>query len=394
MSKLISNSSNEPRATPNAPAYVETPAVRLELEVDEPEVAAALRAHPAGAERERYALTALRIGVAALNNASGQVDADELRYASERWFEQLDGALRQHRDGLMQEMTAGLRAYFDPDSGRLEERLTRLVRRDGELEQVLRRNVGGDDSALARTLSTLVGPDSELQRLLCASNPDGLPQALQQMTAGVLQENRERILGQFSLDQPDSALSRLLRELREGHGEMSRDIRGTVEKVVGEFSLDRKDSALSRLVERVEQAQQRISNEFTLDAGDSALARLKRELETLLTQHRDENERFRNEVREALVQMNARHAESLRSTRHGDDFEAQLCTAVRAQLRDHGDIVDHVGADLHAPKEPGEPVPRRVDVVQPAAVHEEEAPLRHRREDVGDPAADRHRLAV
>lgn len=345
MSELIPKSGSERNGAALAAPYVETAALRLQLEITDPELAAALRAHNAGVERARFALTALRIGVTALHNARGQIDADKLRHESERWFEQLGGMLAQHRDGLMRDLTEGLRAYFDPESGRFEERLSRLVQRDGELEQVLRRQVGGDDSALARTLAGLVGPESELRRALSAEHPGSLPQVLQEMTARVLRENRERLLEQFSLDRADSALSRLVRELREGHGEMSRDIRGTVDKVINEFSLDRDDSALSRLVGRVEQAQRRISNEFSLDAGDSALARMKRELEALLTRHRDESERFRNEVREALVQMNARHAESLRSTRHGGDFEAALCAAVRAQLRAGGDVVDHVGSE-------------------------------------------------
>lgn len=342
MSNLISGNGLAPRATSVAP-YVETPPLRLELDVADPEVAAALRALPAGRQRERFALTALRIGVAALHNARGEVDADAVRSESERWLEQMRAALARHREGLMQEMTTGLKDYFDPESGRFEQRLTRLIRRDGELEQLLRRQVASDDSELARTLAGYIGPDSELRRLLCPDAPDGLPQVLQQVTAEALRESRERILSEFSLDNDTSALSRLVRELRERHGEMSKDVRGSVERVVGEFSLDREDSALSRLVGRVETARKKISDEFSLDSEGSALARLKRELETLLNQHREESEKFRSEVREALTQMNARHAESLRSTRHGGDFEAGLCTAVRALLRDGGDVVDAVG---------------------------------------------------
>jgi len=60
----------------------------------------------------------------------------------------------------------GLKEYFDPKSGRLAERLGRLVKRDGELEQVLRRHVGGDSSELAQTLA---GAPWQGQRLWEAS---------------------------------------------------------------------------------------------------------------------------------------------------------------------------------------------------------------------------------
>lgn len=50
-----------------------------------------------------------------------------------------------------------MKGYFDPISGQLTQRLNRLVRRDGELDELLHRHLGEDSSTVAHTLATHVG---------------------------------------------------------------------------------------------------------------------------------------------------------------------------------------------------------------------------------------------
>ena len=75
---------------------------------------------------------------------------------------------------------------------------------------------------------------------------------------------REKIVGEFSLDRQDSALARLLTELRTHHGRVAGDLKDSMTSIVSEFSLDKGDSALSRLINRVEAAQRQISAELPL----------------------------------------------------------------------------------------------------------------------------------
>ena len=65
-----------------------------------------------------------------------------------------------------------------------------------------------------------------------------------------------------------------MRELTERHGNLERALGERVGSVVAEFSLDNKESALSRLVGRVDQAQGQISAQFSLDNPDSGLTRI------------------------------------------------------------------------------------------------------------------------
>jgi hypothetical protein len=96
----------------------------------------------------------------------------------------------------------------------LEERIQRFVRRDGELEEVLKRHVGGADSEIARTLATLVGRDSELLRRLDPSSADGILRTLAETLEEQLRAQRERVLAEFSLDNSQGAHAHVERARR------------------------------------------------------------------------------------------------------------------------------------------------------------------------------------
>ena len=93
-----------------------------------------------------------------------------------------------------------------------------------------------------------------------------------------LTQQRDHVLKEFSLDNKDGALARLVSELTTNHGDLSKDLQTKIDVVVKEFSLNDENSALSRLVQNVDRAQRTITNEFSLDNETSCLSRLKREL--------------------------------------------------------------------------------------------------------------------
>jgi hypothetical protein len=329
---------------PSAEAERRPPAsLELVLRVTDPEVVAALHATPEGPERRALALAALRIGILALRQAQGRLDADAMRNEGALLLKDLEARLQEHRASVSQQLERSLKEYFDPQSGRFHERVERLVRKDGDLEQMLRRQIGTEDSALARTLAAHFGRESPLMRLLSPSESEGVLQSMAQTLEAALAGQRERILREFSLDDKQSALSRLVLELKERHGELNADLKGSVEKVVGEFSLDNEGSALNRLVGRVDAAQKQISRELTLDESTSALARMRKELLDVLDAHRQSSAAFQEEVKVALAAMAARKEESLRSTRHGGDFEGALFAFVQQRAQAAGDVAEATG---------------------------------------------------
>lgn len=342
----------------------------LELVVRDPDTIAELYAVEEGEPREQLALSALRIGVLALRQAHGQVDTEQIRHESERMLLGLQGQLNEHGNQVHEKMTGLLKEYFDPESGRLQERVHRLIRKDGELEELLRRQIGGEDSELCKTLAEHFGQGSPLMDLLSPEESRGLLAAFRKTFDEQLTAQRERVLSEFSLDNGEGALSRLVKELTENHGRLSADLKDKIDVVVGEFSLDEENSALSRLVRNVDRAQRTITNEFSLDDEKSALSRLKsllentnetinrnltlddeesplsrlrREVLTVLETHSKTNQEFREEVKLTLNEMVTRRQESERSTTHGFDFEQSVHEFLSRESQKTGDIATHTG---------------------------------------------------
>ncbi|MGZ9067724.1 MAG: hypothetical protein ACXW2I_20585, partial [Burkholderiales bacterium] len=216
----------------------------------------------------------------------------------------------------------------------------------GELEKLLRTQIGSSDSELAKTLAAHVGEQSTLMKILRPSETEGILNSLATAMRNALEAQRGVILAEFSLDNGAGALARLVKELTEKHGALANGLKERVDEVIGEFSLDRPDSALSRLVGQVETAHRKISSEFSLDEQNSALARMKKELEQLIEKSNRENDEFRAHVCASLAALQARRDESQRSTRHGLEFEQALYASIAESGQAAGDIVERTAGTV------------------------------------------------
>ena len=105
---------------------------RIELAVDDPLIVPELFAYAAGAERDKYVLTALRIGVLALKQAQGRLDADVIRGEGDRLLATLEQRLTNHQRSVQEQVAGTLREYFDPKSGRFNERVEQIRRQLAE----------------------------------------------------------------------------------------------------------------------------------------------------------------------------------------------------------------------------------------------------------------------
>ena len=320
----------------------------LTLRLTDPDVLTELRRR-VGQERDRFAAAALRVGVIALRSASGSLDADAVREAGHKLLADMRETLAQRAAELTGDMARTLTQYFDPKSGLLPQKIDRLVRDGGDLERVLRSHVG-DESTLARTLAVHVGEDSALLKMLSPAEADGLRAQIEQALGTALREQSDLVLRQFSLDHGDSALSRLVRELRSHQGDLSRDLKGQVEAVVREFSRDKPDSVMSRLSGLLTQTQKQIGLNLSLDDEKSALARLRRELMGKVEEISRNNVSFHSDVRATLSALDARKQEAARSTRHGLTFEDALGGLLAAEAQRLGDVHQATGTSTGAIK--------------------------------------------
>ena len=80
--------------------------------------------------------------------------------------------------------------------------------KDGELETIIRGQIEGDDSQLVKTLTAHMGKDSPLMQTLHPEAADGVISTLTTATEKALADQRERVPGEFSLDNEAGALSR------------------------------------------------------------------------------------------------------------------------------------------------------------------------------------------
>lgn len=296
------------------PRYLE-----LALHLTEPDVVGELCEHADGRERHDYASGALRIGILALRQAAGRIDAASIRLEGERIVERVSEALDSHKDAVMSHVGRRLAEYLDPETGRFPERVERLVKKGGDLDQLIQRQVGIDDSTLARTLRDSLGPQSPLMKHLSPSNAEGLLQGITGVVRTISEEQKERLLREFTLDNADGALARVVGELKGRQGKLENGMQEILKGLAAELSLDKDGSAISRL---------------------------RRDVLGVLEGQAKRAEDFEAEVRETLKLVDARRQECARSTRHGEVFETAVWDAIQAEGRNSGDIAEHVAATV------------------------------------------------
>ena len=269
--------------------------------ITDPETVAAVSESPEGTERDNFITSCLRIGVLALRQARGTVDERAVKHAGERLIDQIGGTLSK---------------YFDAKDGLFEHRITALT---------------SDGGALATLIHAQI---AEAQRQY-----EAMPPALRE----VMLATGDAIAAQFSLDDPTSALSRLVRDLTASHGSLTGELGVRMETMLGEFSLDKPDSALSRLVGRVDDAQRGITSQFSLDDPASALSRMSIGIDGRLNSIVQAQNSFQLEVFTLLSGLTAKKEAEARSTTHGIIFEETVGNMLRSQVESAGDILDACG---------------------------------------------------
>lgn len=312
--------------------------------VSDPEVLTALADFPEGQARTQFLVTALKVGVLSLKAARGSLDADTVRREGDRLMSELGERLNNWRSRFEERVTGSLSKYFDPGSGLFEARVERLVKEDGELSTVFRTQVRDSAQTLAALFEQFVGENSSLLKALDPSEDNKLVTQMRGTLDSVVQGLTVSIADQFSMDNPDGALRRFMRELTDKHGDLTRAMQTNMAEVVAEFSLDNEQGALKRLVNQVDATQKRLTDELSLDSEGSGLQRL----HAILLDHQRQNAeamtRLGAQVESAVQLLQGKREEAARSTRHGLEFEAALGVRLRELVLAQGDLVEDTGA--------------------------------------------------
>lgn len=295
----------------------------LQLSVTDPEVLAELSQRE-GVEREQYALTALRVGVIALRQAGGLVDAEKLKKEGELILKELEKKLQVHTSALDKELTSELEKYFDPESGHFNERVGKLVSEDGELSRLLKSHLVGDNSLLANELAAAVGASSPLMKHLDPTNKEGLVETITRIAQERLEEQSKKVLGEFDLNNDEGALKRLIGQIETN------------------FNPDDPKTALGVLKKALGETQEQIRKDLSLDADGSALSNLHGKLKKQIDELVERQTKFQTEVATVLAELRGAKKERAVSPSGGFDFEDLAGDALRDRM--HSDeLFDSVG---------------------------------------------------
>lgn len=308
---------------------------QLALTVRDPDIISALWEQPETARGE-FALAALRVGVLAIRQASGQLDAERIRREADDLVSKVKSLIElewQNRaDRLFESVTTNLETYLDPTNGHLKQQLQRLLDDNGDLQKLLESNLSPNNSTFARTLSQVVGNDSDLMKYLSKDQKDGLLDLLERQVREQLDQQAKKVLDEFSLDNPNGALSRLIAKLDKSR-----------EKLEDNFSLDKDDSALSRLKKLLEETHREIEDKLTLDK-ESPLKTLQNVMTAALAEISKQQQQFQEQIFKTLANLRARKEEAARGTNQGRDFETLLCDLIKHRgMASEGDKVEFVG---------------------------------------------------
>ncbi len=318
--------------------------VHVDLWLRDVDLVQPLLEYPEGRERDDFIRRALRIGILALRQAQARIDTDSVRREGEHLISQLGNRLSTFQDQIDNLLTTTLKDYLDPRDGRFSERVERLVKDGGDLESIMRSQTEAAKATLHNSLETYLGADSPIARLLTPNESNALLAALHGTVNDLVAGHLSRVLHEFSLDNREGALVRLIEEVDTRNGQLTGNVQSTVRMMAQELSLDKADSALNKLIERMESTQQQIKAEFTLDNKDSALSRMRAELAEITTAHRAASASFQQEVLTALAAMQARKDERRTGVQHGRDFEGAAYTLIETACLNASDIVECVAS--------------------------------------------------
>jgi hypothetical protein len=149
---------------------------------------------------------------------------------------------------------------------------------------------------------------------------------------GDLAQDVQQLQKEFSLDNEQGALSRLVGRVEKAQNSISE-----------QFSLDNKESALCRLVGLMQTANSTIKDNLTLDNENSPLSRLRRELTEIIHRLEQSSTDFQEKVKVTLESFKARREEVARSTHHGCEFEEAVGSMLQADTQRAGDILEAIG---------------------------------------------------
>jgi hypothetical protein len=304
--------------------------------------------------RAQLAEDAWVIGLRALKNAHAETQEARLQDVGKSLLSEMDRELRAHVEAQQRTIKEALADFFDPNDGKLSERLNAFLDNEGVLAQVLRDYLAPERGVLAETLARQVGEHSPLFKKLSPTDSEGLVHVLTSRLQGVLEQQQATFGRALDPLEKDGAVGRFLRSLREELQAADDDRAKQLATALAALDANDEASLLNRLVRETEQARRSLLLAINPNISDSPMAVLKTALESLLKEHaqsqkelmeaqRQRQERFEKDVQSALARLETRKDEEQKSTRGGFTFQQAVSRFTHEALKGGPYVAEDTG---------------------------------------------------
>ncbi len=309
----------------------------------------------AAPERRLVAADVWTIGLRAIQTAQASANAARLEDIGAEILGDLKARLAEHVTGQQTALDHQLQRYFDPADGRLMARLDALFRDEGQLVALLKRHTGSG-SALATTLTEKIQP---LLRALDPAQRDGAVQALTRQVEGVLKASERSVTDALDPLRESSAAGRFLGALRREIAAAGETQEKQLAAATSALDANNPESLLSRLLRETREAQERVLAAVTPGAEGSLLGPLQRSLTEMLEAHQRQNaallegqrqgqEALARELREAVVRIEQRRETLRRGAAAGRAFEGCVFDFASRALSGGPVLVEFTGTKVAA----------------------------------------------
>lgn len=205
---------------------VNTSTIELELEIDDPTTTKYLSQFEEP-ERSEKAMEALKIGVIAIQSATPSLDTAVV----EEKFREVEGSINKCLEEFTIELKGELEGNFKPESGNLPRSIENAFGLQGTVSKVFNQYFDPETGRVSVLLERQLGPSSTFTKALDPNHKESVICQIEESVRTLLQQKTTEIVSQFSLDIPDSALSRL----KKGVSEELKTIKEDNNKFFGEL---------------------------------------------------------------------------------------------------------------------------------------------------------------
>lgn len=166
------------------------------------------------------AVEALKVGVIAILSASPTLDTQIVQAK----FSEVETRMKEQMSEFQKKVTDDLCRYFEEQDGVVPRSIDGVFGDKGALTRTFQAFFDPNEGKLSRLMQAQIGPQSNFGKALDPQNKQGVVALIEARVQELVAAKLDEVLQQFSLDEDDSAMSRLHAMLSEFFGKLNQSL--------------------------------------------------------------------------------------------------------------------------------------------------------------------------